>query len=90
MRAGCHVPDYAGAIYSRLSDPHPRIGHVVLQGSVYVLEVSGGECVEDGISGRVTCSQPAVTLVKTAGGCNLPYTGPSVVQARTQAIRHVL
>lgn len=65
------------------------LGHG-MQGPVYVLGVSGGECMEDRSSGRVTCSQPAVTLVKTAGGCNLPYTGPSVVQAHTQAIRHAL
>jgi len=49
---------------------------------VYVLDVSGGACTEDARSGRVTCSQPRVALIKTAGGCNLPYTGPTVVQAR--------
>ena len=50
------------------------------QGPTYVLEVSGGECIEDALSGRVTCTQPAVSLTRTAGGCNLPYTGPSLVQ----------
>ncbi len=49
---------------------------------MYVLDVSGGACTEDARSGRVTCSQPRVALIKTAGGCNLPYTGPTVVQAR--------
>lgn len=50
------------------------------QGPTFVLEVSGGECIEDAQSGRVMCTQPAVTLTQTAGGCNLPYTGPSLVQ----------
>ena len=54
----------------------------VAQGPTYVLEVSGGECIEDAQSGRVTCTQPAVTLSQIAGGCNLPYTGPSLVQVR--------
>ncbi|KAK9821586.1 hypothetical protein WJX81_000747 [Elliptochloris bilobata] len=49
-------------------------------GPMYVLEMSGGECMEDAASGRVACSQPAVTITKRAGGCNLPYTGPSLVQ----------
>ena len=52
----------------------------VAQAPTYVLEVSGGECVEDAESGRVLCTQPAVTLTQTAGACNLPYTGPSGVQ----------
>jgi hypothetical protein len=59
---------------------------IAAQGPVYALEVSGGACTEDTRSGRVTCSQPRVALTKTAGGCNLPYTGPAVVQARSHAI----
>lgn len=51
------------------------------QGPVYTLEVSGGACTEDAHTGRVVCTQPAVTLAKAAGGCNLAYVGPSVVQA---------
>jgi hypothetical protein len=56
------------------------------QGPMYALEVSGGACTEDARSGRVTCSQPRVALTKTAGGCNLPYTAPAVVQARPHAL----
>ena len=58
-----------------------RASAMVPQGPVYTLEVSGGACTEDPRTGLVTCTQPAVTLSKAAGGCSLAHTGPSLVQA---------
>lgn len=52
----------------------------MLQGPVFDLVISGGECVEDLVTGEITCTQPSVTLTKTPGACNLKYTSPTVVQ----------